>query len=48
VIDVHMNPIPRGRMGRIAWSFFRHPVKSREFPAKNERLVTQADLLRYI
>ncbi|MCV7192909.1 hypothetical protein [Mycolicibacterium brumae] len=43
---VHDNPLTRSRVGRIAWSYFRHPVKSREFPAKNERLVTQADLLR--
>ena len=45
VIAVHINPIPRGRMGRIAWSLFWHPMKSREFPAKHERLVTQADLV---
>ena len=37
---MHINPGPRSRMGRIAWSWFRHPVKSREFPAKRERLVT--------
>ncbi len=43
---MHINPIPRGRMGRIAWSLLWHPMKSREFPAKNERLVTQADLVR--
>jgi hypothetical protein len=29
----------------MAWSWFRHPVRSREFPAKHERLVTAADLL---
>jgi len=29
---VHINPMPRTRMGRIARSWFRHPVKSREFP----------------
>lgn len=34
-------------MGRIAWSLFRHPVKSREFPARSERLVTTEDLLRF-
>ncbi len=34
-------------MGRIAWSLVRHPVKSREFPAKHERLVTAEDLLRF-
>jgi hypothetical protein len=34
-------------MGRIAWSWFRHPVKSREFPAKHECLVTAEELLRF-
>lgn len=43
---MHVNPMARSRMGRIAWSLLRHPVKSREFPAKNERLVTSDDLLR--
>ena len=38
---------PGTRMGRIAWSWFRHPVKSREFPAKHERLVTAEDLLLF-
>lgn len=47
VIAVHSNPLTRSRVGRIAWSLFRHPVKSREFPAKHERLVTAADVLRY-
>nr|VTO94658.1 hypothetical protein BIN_B_00131 [Mycobacterium riyadhense] len=41
------NPVPRSRMGRIAWSWFRHPVKSHEFPAKHERLVTAEELLRF-
>lgn len=44
---VYLNPITRSRVGRIAWSLLRHPVKSREFPAKHERLVTYDDLLRY-
>ncbi|WP_197379533.1 hypothetical protein [Mycolicibacterium mengxianglii] len=44
---MHVNPIARSRVGRIAWSLFRHPVKSREFPAKRERLVTADELLRY-
>lgn len=44
---VYSNPIPRSRMGRIAWSWFRHPVKRREFPAKQERLVTVDDLVRF-
>lgn len=46
-ITVHMNPIIRSRMGRIAWSWFRHPVKSREFPARHERLITAEELLRF-
>lgn len=44
---MHINPINRSRMRRIAWSLLRHPVRSREFPAKHERLVTSAELLRY-
>ena len=47
VITVYNNSLSRSRMGRIAWSLFRHPVKSREFPAKNERLVTAADMVRF-
>lgn len=43
---MRINPLYRSRVGRIAWSLFRHPVKSREFPANRERLVTAADLLR--
>ncbi len=31
----------------MAWSLFRHPVKSREFPAKQERLVTAQELLLF-
>ena len=34
---MYLNPISRTRVRRIAWSFFRHPMKSREFPAKHER-----------
>lgn len=44
---MYTNPITRSRVGRIAWSLFRHPVKSREFPAKQERLITAAELVRY-
>jgi hypothetical protein len=44
---VYLNPISRSRVRRIAWSLLRHPVKSREFPAKHERLVTADELLRY-
>lgn len=44
---MHMNPLARTRNIRMAWSLFRHPVKSREFPARLERLVTADELLRY-
>ena len=44
---MHLNPLPRSRVGRIAWSWFRYPMKSREFPAKHERLVTADELLRF-
>jgi hypothetical protein len=47
VNTVYINPIARIRMGRIAWSLIRHPVKSREFPAKHERLITADELLRF-
>jgi len=47
VSTVYLNPLTRSRVSRIAWSWFRHPVKSREFPAKAERLITPAELLRY-
>jgi len=47
VILVYLNPISRSRVGRIAWSFFRHPVKSREWPEKHERLVTADELVRF-
>ncbi len=47
----HNNPIStpllRTRVGRIAWSLLAHPVKSREFPARHERLVTPDELMRY-
>ncbi|MDT5111758.1 MAG: hypothetical protein QOK33_1254 [Mycobacterium sp.] len=44
---MYLNTLYRSRMTRIAWSLFRHPVKCREFPAKHERLVTAAELVRY-
>ena len=47
VNTVHMNPLSQSRMRRIAWSYLRHPVKSREFPAKHERLITPAEMYRY-
>jgi hypothetical protein len=42
-----IHTLSRFRMSRIAWSLLRHPMKSREFPAKHERLVTAADLVRF-
>jgi hypothetical protein len=45
VITVHINPISRSRVRRMAWSLVRHPTKSRDFPAKHERLVTADELL---
>ncbi|MCV7092351.1 hypothetical protein [Mycobacterium interjectum] len=47
MVTVHVNPVPRSRMGRIAWSWLRHPVKSREFPAKQERLITAEELMLF-
>ncbi len=47
IITVYITPISRYRMGRIAWSLFRHPVKCREYPAKAERLITADELLRF-
>lgn len=44
---MHFNPLYRYRMGRIAWSLLRHPRRSREFPAKHERLITADELMRY-
>lgn len=42
-----MSPIPMSRAFRMVWSLLRHPVKSREFPARHERLITADELLRY-
>lgn len=44
---MYNNTYSRSRVSRIAWSWFRHPVKSREFPAKHERLITAAEMLRF-
>ena len=44
---MYLVPITRSRVGRIAWSLFRYQVKSREFPARHERLVTADDLMRF-
>ena len=40
-------PLTRSRAGRVAPSLIRHPLKSRGFPAKHERLITPAELMRY-
>jgi hypothetical protein len=45
--SVYLVPITRSRVGRIAWSLFRYPIKNREFPARHERLVTADDLMRF-
>jgi hypothetical protein len=47
VVIVNVNPLFLSRAGRIAWSFLRHPMKSREFPARHERLITTDELLRF-
>lgn len=44
---MYLNPMSRSRGIRITWSLFRHPVRSREFPAKHERLITAAEMMRY-
>jgi hypothetical protein len=44
---VYLNLLSRSRVSRIAWSLFRHPIKSREFPARAERLVTPDELRLY-
>ena len=44
---VYLNTVSRSRVGRITRSLLRHPVKSHEYPAKNERLITPDELLRY-
>lgn len=40
---VGIAPAPRSRMGRLVWSWIRHPVRSREYPAERERLITAED-----
>ena len=47
VIIVYANLISSSRTVRITWSLLRHPMKSRDFPAKNERLITADEILRY-
>jgi hypothetical protein len=44
---VYLTPITRSRVGRIAISLLRRPVKSNEFSEKHERLITAAELMRY-
>jgi hypothetical protein len=45
--SVYLVPITRSRVGRIAWSLLRLPIKNREFPARHERLVTPDELMRF-
>jgi hypothetical protein len=47
VITVHVKPVYQSRVKRIAWSWFRHPVKSHDFPAKHERLISAEELLLF-
>jgi hypothetical protein len=44
VMIVYLVSVSPSRARRIAWSL-RHPLRSRQFPARNERLIT-ADELR--
>lgn len=44
---MYANPNSRSLVSRIAWSWLRHPVRSRDFPARQERLITRDELLRY-
>jgi hypothetical protein len=44
---VYINHLSQSRITRIAWSYLWHPVKCREFPAKQERLITADELVRY-
>ena len=43
---MYLISIPRSQAGRIA-RLLRHPVKSREFPAQEERLITADEARRY-
>jgi|KBSSwiStaDraftv2_1062776.scaffolds.fasta_scaffold23739_5 hypothetical protein len=47
VNTVYINPIIPSRMSRFARSLFRHTMRGREFAARNERLITAAELARY-
>lgn len=42
-----LNHRTRSRVSRMAWSLLRHPLRTREFPAKQERLITADELLRF-
>lgn len=44
---MNLKPRSRSRMTRMAWSLLRHPLRTREFSAKNERLITADELLRF-
>jgi len=41
----HFNPAPPPRLVLRVLTWLRHPLKSRGFPAKQERLVTAEDLM---
>lgn len=47
IVLVPNTPVTKTWVGRIAWSLLRHPMKSHSFPAKNERLITPEELLRF-
>jgi hypothetical protein len=46
VILVYLNPISRSRVARMAWSLFRHPVKSRNSLPATSGFVTADELVR--
>jgi len=43
----HINPAAPPRVVLKTWSWLRHPLKSRGFPAKHERLVTAEELMHF-
>lgn len=45
--SVEIMPTPRSPLGRLAWSWVRHPVRSREYPAKRERLITAEEVHKF-
>ena len=44
---MYANPIYRYQMRRIAWLLLRHPMRRREFPEQQERLITADELLHF-